>query len=213
MVYSFQDLAFTPILHPHTLYDMSSLSTAKRPVIYAFWQRGWVQVKTHSCHEQINWVIVKMIFFSPPHHRMSHESSRCAPWTRLDAVWPEPQPRRPLVWCTGASRSGGSACVIGWHELSSPVLRRSRWARDSGVAGVKWRCLKEQRKKFAITMTVNIRLGCLGLSLCGVSLEERGLSGNVTRILLSILWATELASRRSVLTPTARLTYMVLARW
>lgn len=52
------------------------------------------------------------------------------------------------------------------------VQERNRWARSSGVIGVKWRCLKEQRKKFAITMTVNIQRVLLILLVTGVGVRE-----------------------------------------
>lgn len=69
---------------------------------------------------------------------------------------------------TGSAQSGGAASLIGRHELSSTSTtgapetgeQRTHW----GVTGVKWRCLKEQRKKFAITMTVNISFKHLSLS-------------------------------------------------
>ena len=53
-----------------------------------------------------------------------------------------------------------------WSTRAPLSARRRR--RGAGedetarVAGGKWRCLKEQRKKFATTMTVNVRLGRVG---------------------------------------------------
>lgn len=49
--------------------------------------------------------------------------------------------------------------MIGGPELGAgSLVKRGTGGHGavSGLIGVKWRCLKEQRKKFAITMTVNI---------------------------------------------------------
>lgn len=51
--------------------------------------------------------------------------------------------------------------MIGRRELNAG-FPRCRRAEPVGIKrcsnwGLKWRCLKEQRKKFAITMTVNIQ--------------------------------------------------------
>lgn len=87
------------------------------------------------------------------------------------------------------------------------MQERNRWARNSGVTGVKWRCLKEQRKKFAITMTVNIQHVHLGLAIIEVSLQACQCLGNVTCIFFKC--RTKIASRLSVLTLPCSIGYLV----
>lgn len=61
-------------------------------------------------------------------------------------------------------------------------LTRGLWFRRGigGLweSGVKWRCLKEQREKFAITMTVNIQLLLFVSNMMGLALKAWICSGN-----------------------------------
>ena len=56
----------------------------------------------------------------------------------------------------GRQRSCSSLVGSDW-SVAQQQLRPVETDRAAGRTGLKWRCLKEQRRKFAIIMTVNIR--------------------------------------------------------
>lgn len=87
----------------------------------------------------------------------------------------------PAFFC--ASSGGGSASVIDWFpRVHFPGARKKPLGtKQRGEPALKWRCLTEQREKFAITTTV---------SIFGVAIPPKS-----WRNVLEVENAAELASR------------------
>lgn len=106
------------------------------------------------------------------------QNDHSSPSVGLTPCWLVQTPSRSCSlggpWFTSRLRPAGRLSICDWSTVPRRMQERGAGEQHGTewITGVKWRCLKEQRRKFAITMTVNIQVVRRSLSVDLGSIED-----------------------------------------